>query len=76
MPHMAHVFDVRFHQAPQPGQPFKWHISDNIQVEAMTEANAVRLARRALGLDDTWLVRKVLDHGAWNKFHAQQGSQE
>lgn len=76
MPHMARVFDIRFHQAPQPGQPFKWHISDNVEIFAMSEATAVRLARRALGLDDTWHVRKVLDHGPWNKFDRKQEAQE
>ena len=70
MPRMTHVFDVTFHQAPAPGEPFKWNISDTIQVTALDAASAQRLARRVLMLDESWLVRECQDHGAWNKFYA------
>ncbi len=67
MPHMAHVFTVRFHQKPAPGADFKWPMTEPIEVEAMDEATALRLARRSLELDDSWLVRECRDLGAWNK---------
>jgi len=64
---MAHVFTVTFHQPPAPGAAFKYNISEPVEVHAMDESTAVRLARRSLELDDSWLVRDCSDAGAWNK---------
>ena len=70
MPQMAHVFRVQFHQAPQPHEPFRWKISDPIDVEAMTAEVAQRLARTGLGVDATWTLRRCDDLGAWNQQEA------
>lgn len=67
MPRMAHVFTVRFHQPPAPGAVFRYKIAEPVEVHAMDEATAVRLARRSLDLDDTWLLRACTDAGAWNR---------
>lgn len=66
MAQMANAYRVIFHKAPQPGAPFKWSIKGEL-VTAMTQDVAIRLARRSLELDDTWLVRTVEDLGKWNK---------
>jgi len=63
---MANDYRVVFHKAPAPGAPFKWEIKGEL-VTAMSEDVAIRLARRALELDDTWLVRSIEDLGKWNR---------
>ena len=63
---MANAYRVIFHKAPAPNEPFRWSIKGEL-VTAMTEDVAVRLARRSLELDDTWLVRSVEDLGKWNQ---------
>ncbi len=70
MAHMANDYRVVFHKAPAPGTPFKWEIKGEL-VSAFSEEVAVRLARRALELDDTWLVRQVEDLGKWNTVKEQ-----
>ena len=72
MPFMTHVFDVTFHRQPAPGAPFKWDISETVQVTAMDQQSAERLARRSLGLDEQWRLRSAQDRGTWKKFYAQQ----
>ena len=66
MARLANDYRIVFHQPPQPGTPFKWEIKGEL-VSAFSEEVAVRLARRALELDDTWLVRSVEDLGKWNR---------
>ena len=66
MAHMASDYRIVFHKKPAPGAPFKWEIRGEI-VSAFSEEVAVRLARRALELDDAWLVRSIEDLGKWNR---------
>jgi len=66
MPYIANAYRVTFHKAPQHDEPFRWHIKAEL-VTAMTEDVAIRLARAALELDDTWKLRVVEDLGKWNQ---------
>jgi hypothetical protein len=66
MAHLANDYRIVFHKPPAPGAPFKWEIRGEI-VSAFSEEVAVRLARRALELDEEWLVRSIEDLGKWNQ---------
>ncbi len=67
MPKMANIYTITYHKQPAPGEPYKWSITEPIEISAMTQDVAERLGRRVLKLDDTWLVRECLNAGAWNK---------
>lgn len=66
MAHLANAYRIMFHKAPAPGEPFRWAIKGEL-VTAFSEDVAVRLARRALELDEAWLVRSIEDLGKWNQ---------
>lgn len=66
MAHLANDYRIVFHKPPEPGAPYRWEIKGEL-VSAFSEEVAVRLARRALELDHTWLVRSVEDLGKWNR---------
>ena len=63
---MANAYRVIFHKAPEPGEHFRWSIKGEL-VTAMSEDIAIRIARRALELDESWLLRSIEDLGKWNK---------
>lgn len=74
MPKMSNVYQITFHRNPYAHEPFHWESSEMVEVEAMDQATAVRLARRSLGLDtrpdaDRWIVKECLNRGSWNKFY-------
>ena len=74
MPRMQNVYKITFHRNPPATEPYTWQTSEQVEVHAMDEATAVRLARRSLDLDagadaDRWVVKLCENHGAWNKFY-------
>jgi hypothetical protein len=67
MAHRTHQYQIQFHQAPEPGAPFRWEISPAQQVTALSPDTAIRLARHLLRLDHTWQVRECQDLGRWDR---------
>jgi len=63
MSHQSHRYQIRFHCRPAPGEPFRWQISDPVEVTALTAVTAERLARHLTGVDNNWQVRECLDLG-------------
>ena len=61
MPHMAHIYQVTFHNPTQLDPGIRTQ-----QVSAMAPVTAERLARRLLQIDLTWQLYECQDLGAWN----------
>lgn len=74
MPKMSDVYRVTFTRHPYANEPFVWQVSEPVEVTAMHEDTAVKMARRSLGLDDRadadrWTVKECLNLGAWNRVY-------
>lgn len=74
MPKMSNVFRITFTRNPLPNEPFYWQTTEPVEITAMHQDTAEKMARRSLGLDarddaDRWIVKECENLGPWNRVY-------